>query len=247
MTTSVPATSTILSFSPKFRIANSLTGSGVRVMTASPTAMTGEDAGPTSAAVSSANPEGDRGGQQAGQRAQRVPQPAAPASRTGSARRRSGRLQRAGHALPSTRRPRSGFVVYDISSAASGAAAVPRICEAGRVSDSLPAAEGPAPGEAHAPPMPTSARVAVVMMGLLAAMLLLYAAITWLGRDGLAEAVGRARPDLSAGRGGALRARQRRSLPRSSDSRSPSPPGSSRSGGAGPAGRAWRRRSCSPG
>jgi hypothetical protein len=48
-----------------------------------------------------------------------------------------------------------------------------------------------------APPMPASARVAVILLGTLAAMLLLYAAITWLGRDGLAEAVGRARPDLS--------------------------------------------------
>ena len=46
--------------------------------------------------------------------------------------------------------------------------------------------------------MPTSARVALVLMAALAAMLLLYAAITWLGRDGLAQAVGRARPGLSA-------------------------------------------------
>lgn len=46
--------------------------------------------------------------------------------------------------------------------------------------------------------MPTSARVAVGLMGTLAALLLLYSAITWLGRDGLAAAVGRARPDLSA-------------------------------------------------
>jgi hypothetical protein len=45
--------------------------------------------------------------------------------------------------------------------------------------------------------MPASARVAVILLGALAAMLLLYAAITWLGRDGLAEAVGGARPDLS--------------------------------------------------
>ncbi|TFV76738.1 hypothetical protein E4P39_07465 [Blastococcus sp. CT_GayMR19] len=48
-----------------------------------------------------------------------------------------------------------------------------------------------------APLMPVSARVAVGLMGVLAAMLLLYAAITWLGREGLAEAVGRARPDYS--------------------------------------------------
>jgi hypothetical protein len=47
-------------------------------------------------------------------------------------------------------------------------------------------------------PTPASVRVAVVLMGVLAAMLLLYAAITWLGREGLAEAVGRARPDMSA-------------------------------------------------
>jgi hypothetical protein len=45
--------------------------------------------------------------------------------------------------------------------------------------------------------MPASARMAVILSGALAAMLLLYAAITWLGRDGLADAVGRARPDWS--------------------------------------------------
>ena len=62
--------------------------------------------------------------------------------------------------------------------------------------DFLPDAGGPVPDGA-AGPMPTSARVAVVLMGVLAATLLLYAAITWLGREGLAEAVGRSRPDLS--------------------------------------------------
>ena len=45
--------------------------------------------------------------------------------------------------------------------------------------------------------MPVPVRVAVILLGTLAAMLLLYAAITWLGREGLAEAVGRARPDYS--------------------------------------------------
>lgn len=45
--------------------------------------------------------------------------------------------------------------------------------------------------------MPTPARVAVVLMGALAGMLLLYAAITWLGRDGITDAVARARPDMS--------------------------------------------------
>ena len=65
-------------------------------------------------------PEGDRGGQQAGQRAEGVPQPAAPGvPGAGCARCRSGSLPRAGHALPSSAGPRSGFVAYDISSAAS--------------------------------------------------------------------------------------------------------------------------------
>jgi hypothetical protein len=66
-----------------------------------------------------------------------------------------------------------------------------RVCEAGGVPDPSPAPDG-------APlTMPASARVAVGLMGLLAAMLLLYAAITWLGRDGIAEALARARPDFS--------------------------------------------------
>jgi hypothetical protein len=59
------------------------------------------------------------------------------------------------------------------------------------VTSSLPAADG------ATTPMPPSARVAVVLMGGLGAMLLLYAPITWLGRDGLTEAVARARPDLT--------------------------------------------------
>lgn len=63
--------------------------------------------------------------------------------------------------------------------------------------DPLPEEHRPAPDDGATSPMPASARVAVVLMGVLAAMLLLYAAITWLGREGLAEAVGRSRPDLS--------------------------------------------------
>ncbi len=55
---------------------------------------------------------------------------------------------------------------------------------------------GPAP-DGDVPSMPVAARVAVILMGALAALLLLYAAITWLGREGLADAVARARPDLS--------------------------------------------------
>lgn len=58
------------------------------------------------------------------------------------------------------------------------------------------AAAGTAPGGTP-PPMPTSARVAVVTMGMLAGMLMLYGAITWLGREGLAEAVARAQPELT--------------------------------------------------
>jgi hypothetical protein len=45
--------------------------------------------------------------------------------------------------------------------------------------------------------MPPSARMAVILTGALAAMLLLYAAVAWLGREGLADAVGRAQPDFS--------------------------------------------------
>ncbi len=63
--------------------------------------------------------------------------------------------------------------------------------------DSLPAADGTAPHDGAVPPMPTSARVAVITMGVLAAVLLLYAAITWLGREGLADAVTDAQPDLT--------------------------------------------------
>jgi hypothetical protein len=64
-----------------------------------------------------------------------------------------------------------------------------------------PAPDGPAPHartSGDVPPMPTSARVAVVTTGVLAAVLMLYAVITWLGREGLAEAVARAQPQLTA-------------------------------------------------
>ena len=65
------------------------------------------------------------------------------------------------------------------------------------MSEPLPTAGGPAPGDRTPGPMPTSARVAVVTMGVLAAVLLFYAVSTWRGRDGLAEAVARAQPDLT--------------------------------------------------
>ena len=64
------------------------------------------------------------------------------------------------------------------------------VCKADAVPDPSPTPDG------AALPMPASVRVAVGLMGLLAAMLLLYAAITWLGRDGLAEALAR-RPDFT--------------------------------------------------
>jgi peptidoglycan/LPS O-acetylase OafA/YrhL len=63
------------------------------------------------------------------------------------------------------------------------------VCEADGVTG--PAADG------VPPPMPVPTRVAVILLGALAAMLLLYSAITWLGRDGLAQAVAGARPELS--------------------------------------------------
>jgi hypothetical protein len=82
----------------------------------------------------------------------------------------------------------------------------PAVCQAERVTGSSPSADGPSPqgptpGIRHSdevPPMPASARVAVVTTGLLAVVLLLYGVITWLGREGLAEAVARAQPQLTA-------------------------------------------------
>ncbi|MDK3255523.1 hypothetical protein [Blastococcus capsensis] len=44
-------------------------------------------------------------------------------------------------------------------------------------------------GEGATPQPPPSVRVAVALLGTLAALLLLYVAITWLGRDGLTEAL----------------------------------------------------------
>src|SRR5687767_14079491 len=181
MMTSVPATSTILSFSPKFRIANSLTGSGVRVMTASPTAMTGEEAGPTRAAVSSANPSATA----AASRPARAPSALRSPRRPGAGTEGCAVLVMPGLREPDGIRMHCArhFFRRRRSQVLTG------VCEADRVT-------GPAPDGAP-PPMPTSARVAVILTGALAAMLLLYAAIAWLGREGLADAVGRARPDYS--------------------------------------------------
>ena len=70
MTTSVPTIRATLSSSPKVRMAKALTGSGVSAMTASPTAMTGEDAG-------------RRGRRPARRRRARRPRPAARPGRRG--------------------------------------------------------------------------------------------------------------------------------------------------------------------
>ena len=54
--TRIPVTSAALSCEPKCAIANSLTGTGVRLIALSPTATTGAPRGPVTAAVSSATP-----------------------------------------------------------------------------------------------------------------------------------------------------------------------------------------------
>jgi len=53
----------------------------------------------------------------------------------------------------------------------------------------VPNAELPAEGTSAAPSMPTSVRVAIIAMGVLAALLLLNAGLTWFGREGVAEAI----------------------------------------------------------
>src|SRR4051794_5142195 len=83
MITSVPITRANLSFAPKVRMAKALTDSGVRVMTASPTAITGEDAAPTTPATSSATPRATAAASRPasaarGRRPRTAPEPAAP-------------------------------------------------------------------------------------------------------------------------------------------------------------------------
>src|SRR5688500_16103655 len=170
MTTSVPATRTILSFSPKVRIANSLTGSGVRVMTASPTAMTGEEAGPTRAAVSSANPRATAAASRPARAPSSVRSPCRPPSRVPG----TGAEPCTDVITPGLREPvgiRMHCARHFLRDRHDGGDV--GVCEADGVT-------GPAP-EGALPPMPVAARVAVLLMGALAAMLLLYAAITWLG------------------------------------------------------------------
>lgn len=67
------------------------------------------------------------------------------------------------------------------------------VCQAGRV----PNAQPPAEGTSAAPPMPTSVRVAIIAMAVLASLLLLNAGLTWYGRAGVAEAIVDAGADLS--------------------------------------------------
>src|SRR3954453_21448752 len=83
MLTSVPIPRANLSFAPKVRMAKALTGSGVRVMTAAPTAITGEDAAPTTPAASPAPPGAPAAGSRPasaarGRRPRTAPEPAAP-------------------------------------------------------------------------------------------------------------------------------------------------------------------------
>jgi hypothetical protein len=61
----------------------------------------------------------------------------------------------------------------------------------------VPNAKRPAENTSAAPSMPTSVRVAIIAMGVLAALLLLNAGLTWYGREGVAEAVIDAGADVS--------------------------------------------------
>ena len=62
----MPVTRASLSCVPKCAIANSLTGTGVRLIAVSPTAMTGAPLAPVTAAVELGHAERHGGGQQAG-------------------------------------------------------------------------------------------------------------------------------------------------------------------------------------
>ena len=113
MTTSVPATRTILSFSPNVRIANSLTGSGrQRDDGVADRDDRGGRRARRCAATSSATPEGDGGGEQSGERAETDARPRRPPSPgIGGAGRGSGTLLRSWSRSTFGRGPGSGFVV----------------------------------------------------------------------------------------------------------------------------------------
>ena len=61
----------------------------------------------------------------------------------------------------------------------------PPICQAGAV----PASSAPRSADPGAPQKPPSVRVALALLATLAVLLLLYVAVTWLGRDGLIQAL----------------------------------------------------------
>ena len=61
----------------------------------------------------------------------------------------------------------------------------------------MPTAKLPAEGTPTAPSMPTSVRVAIIAMAVLAGLLLLNAALTWYGREGVADAIVDAGADVS--------------------------------------------------
>lgn len=61
----------------------------------------------------------------------------------------------------------------------------------------MPTAKLPAEGSSAAPSIPTSVRVAIIAMAILAALLLLNAGLTWYGREGVAEAIVEAGTDVS--------------------------------------------------
>ena len=148
-TTKVPTTRASLSWVPKAVIATFFTGSGVRLMAALPTATTGDEAGPTNAATTSATPS-----------------PTAAASRPGQGARGCAAVRWSRPAF--ARRPRP---VHRAAAAGGHARSPPGIWDAGGV----PTPAQRAAGAPRPPPMPTQVRVAVMAMGVLAALLLLNA------------------------------------------------------------------------
>ena len=184
-------------------------------------------------------PEGDRGGQQAGQGAERVA--ADPEGRRPGTGRpgRGGGLHRGGHALPSepAHDPdslRTTFLRRRPADRGRGPSARLDACRS----------QPRRASRRRTPPMPTSVRVAVVLMaarGDAAALRRHHLAGPRRARRGVGAP---ARP--LAGRGGALRARQRLALPRRRGGarRRRLVPAAAPRGRAGPA---WPRRSCSPG
>ncbi len=99
------------------------------------------------------------------------------------------------------RRSRSGFVRAKIvwgTTVRGFGRPLPKICHAGRV----PTAQSPAEGTPARPSMPPSVRVAVIVMGVLAALLLTNAALLWYAYDDAVARLVREGEDISRSEAG---------------------------------------------